>query len=356
MPLKTDELRTQPLGPMPTPAELGSAHPITDDVAERIAESRRQIEKILTGEDERLLVIVGPCSVHDTNAALDYAERLAHVQDLHKDELFIVMRTYFEKPRTEGGWKGFLNDPDLDGSHKIEEGLSRARRLLIDLAKKNIPVAMEFLDPNYAAYLEDLVSWGCIGARTCSSQVHRNLASNLKCPIGFKNSIHGKLEPAIFSIKQALSPQVFFAPDSTFKPSIIQSKGNPNAHLVLRGSGERSNYDKASVSEAARLLKKHRIYSQILIDCGHGNSQKNPEAQLEVMAEVMRLKYEKRLPICGLMIESHLEAGFQEVKKGASAKRSITDPCLDIKSVEKAFESSFSLEMLDPLHTTKAVR
>ena len=325
---------------MKTPSELIETYPATTD---GISKARSVISKIIHGLDPRLLVILGPCSIHSEEGALAFAEKIAQLQKEHLDRVFFVMRTYFEKPRTEGGWKGFLNDPTLDGSHKIEEGLSRARRLLIDLAKENVPVAMEFLDPNYAAYLEDLVSWGCIGARTCSSQVHRNLASSLQCPIGFKNSVHGKLEPAIFSIKQALSPQTFFAPDSAFKPSIIQSKGNLNAHLVLRGSDEKPNYDEASVSEAARLLKEHKIYSQILIDCGHGNSQKDPKTQLEVMAEVLRLKCHSRLPICGLMIESHLEAGCQEVKKGARDGQSITDPCLDITSIEKAFEHSFSL-------------
>jgi 3-deoxy-7-phosphoheptulonate synthase len=324
---------------MKTPSEILEILPADEGL---ISKARATISKIIHGLDPRLLVILGPCSIHSESGALHFADKVLKLQKEHVDRAFFVMRAYFEKPRTEGGWKGFLNDPDLDGSYNIEEGLTRARRLLIDLAKKGLPVAMEFLDPNYAAYLEDLVSWGCIGARTCSSQVHRNLASNLKCPIGFKNSIHGKLEPAVFSIKQALAPQTFFAPDTHFKPSVIQSLGNQNAHLVLRGSDERPNYDATSVNAAAQLLKEHGIYSQILIDCGHGNSQKDPKAQLQVMAEVMHLKYEKRLPICGLMIESHLEAGAQEVKNGAQEGLSITDPCLDIATVEKALESCFS--------------
>lgn len=325
---------------MKTPSELLEILPADTS---SISKARLSISKIIHSLDPRLLVILGPCSIHSEKGALAFADRVLKLQEEHREKAFFVMRTYFEKPRTEGGWKGFLNDPDLDGSHRIEEGLLRARRLLIDLADKGVPVAMEFLDPNYAAYLEDLVSWGCIGARTCSSQVHRNLASNLKCPIGFKNSIHGKLEPAIFSIKQALAPQTFFAPDTNFKPSVIQSQGNINAHLVLRGSDGKPNYDEASVTHAAKLLKDHGIYSQILVDCGHGNSQKDPKAQLKVMDEVIHLKYEKRLPICGLMIESHLKEGAQDVKKGAAPEKSITDPCIAIESVEKAFESSFSL-------------
>lgn len=184
MPIKTDELRTQPLGPMPTPAELGSVYPITDDVADRIAQSRRQIEKILTGEDDRILAIVGPCSVHDTEAAIDYATRLANIQDKYKDELFIVMRTYFEKPRTVVGWKGLITDPNLDGSYALEAGLHKARKLLLDINKLGLATATEFLDMITGQYIADLITWGAIGARTTESQIHREMASALSCPVG----------------------------------------------------------------------------------------------------------------------------------------------------------------------------
>ena len=201
MPLKTDELRTQPLGPMPTPAELGTQYPITDEVAEEVDHSRRQIEAILTGRDDRLLVIVGPCSVHDTEAALDYAKRLSHIQTKYKDELFIVMRTYFEKPRTVVGWKGLITDPNLDGTYALETGLGKARKLLLDINKLGLATATEFLDMITGQYIADLISWGAIGARTTESQIHREMASALSCPVGFKNGTNGNVKIAIVAMR-----------------------------------------------------------------------------------------------------------------------------------------------------------
>ena len=318
---------------MHTPDTLKSLLPKKSSFVEDI---RAQIASIIHGKDSRLLLIIGPCSIHSKKAAFAYGKKLKELSKLVEKDALVIMRTYFEKPRTSDGWKGFLNDPDLDNSYNLEKGLLEAREILLTLNEMNVPTAMEFVDPNYALYLEDLVSWGCVGARTCSSQPHRHLAARVCCPMGFKNSIHGNLEPAIFSLSAAAKPQTFFGPNESFLPSIIKASGNANTHLVLRGSDIKPNCDIKSIHKAILLLEEQEISTHILVDCGHGNSQKNPLAQVDVAQNVLKLKRDHNLPICGLMIESHIEEGCQPIEKTPIQDTlSITDPCLSFETVKK---------------------
>ncbi|USD66515.1 3-deoxy-7-phosphoheptulonate synthase [Vibrio sp. SCSIO 43136] len=340
MPLKTDELRTQPLGPMPTPAELGQAHPITEDVANRIAQSRRQIEAILTGEDKRLLVIVGPCSVHDTDAALDYAQRLSAIQDKYKDELFVVMRTYFEKPRTVVGWKGLITDPNLDGSYALETGLNKARKLLLDINKLGLATATEFLDMITGQYIADLITWGAIGARTTESQIHREMASALSCPVGFKNGTNGNVKIAIDAIRAAKAGHYFYSPDKNGRMTVYRTSGNPYGHVILRGGDNGPNFDKASIESACEQLAEFDLPQRLVVDFSHANCQKQHRKQLDVAAEICEQIKSGSTYVAGIMAESFIEEGNQpmadldELKYGCS----ITDPCLSWEHTEQMLE------------------
>ena len=342
MPLKTDELRTQPLGPMPTPAELGSAHPITDEVAQRIAQSRRQIENILTGEDQRLLVIVGPCSVHDTEAAIDYAERLAAIQDQYKDELFIVMRTYFEKPRTVVGWKGLITDPNLDGSYALEAGLNKARKLLLDINKLGLATATEFLDMITGQYIADLITWGAIGARTTESQIHREMASALSCPVGFKNGTNGNVKIAIDAIRASKASHYFYSPDKNGRMTVYRTSGNPYGHVILRGGDKGPNFDSDSVADACAQLSSFDLPQKLVVDFSHANCQKQHRKQLEVAEDICQQIRSGSDAVAGIMAESFILEGNQPMNDITSLTygQSITDPCLSWEH---------TVEMLDML-------
>ncbi|MGD8111827.1 3-deoxy-7-phosphoheptulonate synthase [Vibrio sp. TRT 17S01] len=340
MPLKTDELRTQPLGPMPTPAELGSAHPITEDVAERIAQSRKQIEKILIGQDERLLVIVGPCSVHDPDAALDYAARLAAIQDQYKDELFIVMRTYFEKPRTVVGWKGLITDPNLDGSYALEAGLHKARKLLLDINKLGLATATEFLDMITGQYIADLITWGAIGARTTESQIHREMASALSCPVGFKNGTNGNIKIAIDAIRASKASHYFYSPDKNGRMTVYRTSGNPYGHVILRGGDKGPNFDAESVELACKQLAEFDLPQKLIVDFSHANCQKQHRKQLDVAKDICEQLKSGKSYIAGIMAESFIEEGNQPMDDIDALKygQSITDPCLSWKDTETMLE------------------
>ncbi|WP_367986465.1 3-deoxy-7-phosphoheptulonate synthase [Vibrio sp. NTOU-M3] len=340
MPLKTDELRTQPLGPMPTPAELGSAHPITEDVAERIAQSRKQIEKILIGQDERLLVIVGPCSVHDPDAALDYAARLAAIQDQYKDELFIVMRTYFEKPRTVVGWKGLITDPNLDGSYALEAGLHKARKLLLDINKLGLATATEFLDMITGQYIADLITWGAIGARTTESQIHREMASALSCPVGFKNGTNGNIKIAIDAIRASKASHYFYSPDKNGRMTVYRTSGNPYGHVILRGGDKGPNFDAESVELACKQLAEFDLPQKLIVDFSHANCQKQHRKQLDVAKDICEQLKSGKSYIAGIMAESFIEEGNQPMDDIDALKygQSITDPCLSWKDTEIMLE------------------
>ncbi|MGR4990335.1 3-deoxy-7-phosphoheptulonate synthase [Vibrio sp. WZ-1] len=330
MPIKTDELRTQPLGPMPTPAELGSVYPITDDVADRIAQSRRQIEKILTGEDDRILAIVGPCSVHDTEAAIDYATRLADIQDKYKDELFIVMRTYFEKPRTVVGWKGLITDPNLDGSYALEAGLHKARKLLLDINKLGLATATEFLDMITGQYIADLITWGAIGARTTESQIHREMASALSCPVGFKNGTNGNVKIAIDAIRASKASHYFYSPDKHGRMTVYRTSGNPYGHIILRGGEKGPNFDEASVKQACDALAEFDLPQRLIVDFSHANCQKQHRKQIEVAQDICDQIKSGSTRIAGIMAESFIIEGNQPMTdiNNLTYGQSITDPCL----------------------------
>ncbi|MGY0616137.1 3-deoxy-7-phosphoheptulonate synthase [Vibrio sp. FJH11] len=330
MPIKTDELRTQPLGPMPTPAELGSIYPITDDVADRIANSRRQIEKILTGEDNRLLAIVGPCSVHDTEAAIDYATRLSEIQDKYKDELFIVMRTYFEKPRTVVGWKGLITDPNLDGSYALEAGLHKARKLLLDINKLGLATATEFLDMITGQYIADLITWGAIGARTTESQIHREMASALSCPVGFKNGTNGNVKIAIDAIRASKASHYFYSPDKNGRMTVYRTSGNPYGHIILRGGEKGPNFDEASVKQACDALAEFDLPQRLVVDFSHANCQKQHRKQIDVARDICNQIKSGSTRIAGIMAESFIVEGNQPMTdiNNLTYGQSITDPCL----------------------------
>ena len=330
MPIKTDELRTQPLGPMPTPAELGSEYPITDDVADRIAQSRRQIEKILTGEDKRLLTIVGPCSVHDTEAAIDYATRLSAIQDKYKDELFIVMRTYFEKPRTVVGWKGLITDPNLDGSYALEAGLHKARKLLLDINKLGLATATEFLDMITGQYIADLITWGAIGARTTESQIHREMASALSCPVGFKNGTNGNVKIAIDAIRASKASHYFYSPDKHGRMTVYRTSGNPFGHIILRGGEKGPNFDQASVKQACDALAEFDLPQRLIVDFSHANCQKQHRKQLDVAKDICQQIKSGSTHVAGIMAESFIVEGNQPMTdiNNLTYGQSITDPCL----------------------------
>ncbi|GLQ70761.1 3-deoxy-7-phosphoheptulonate synthase [Vibrio sp. vnigr-6D03] len=342
MPLKTDELRTQPLGPMPTPAELVQAHPLTDDVAERIEQSRRQIEAILAGQDNRLLAIVGPCSVHDTEAALDYARRLSAIQDKYKDELFIVMRTYFEKPRTVVGWKGLITDPNLDGSYALETGLNKARKLLLDINKLGLATATEFLDMITGQYIADLITWGAIGARTTESQIHREMASALSCPVGFKNGTNGNVKIAIDAIRASKASHYFYSPDKNGRMTVYRTSGNPYGHVILRGGDKGPNFDSDSVADACAQLSSFDLPQKLVVDFSHANCQKQHRKQLEVAEDICQQIRSGSDAVAGIMAESFILEGNQPMNDITSLTygQSITDPCLSWEH---------TVEMLDML-------
>lgn len=325
MAMKTDDLRIVKTRPLLSPAILAEEIPLTESSSTRVCAARRAIEAILDGKDPRLLVVVGPCSVHDPKAALDYATRLKPIADRLAPALQIVMRVYFEKPRTVVGWKGLINDPDLDGSYRINKGLRLARQLLADILELGIPAGTEFLDTTFGQFYADLISWGAIGARTAESQIHRELASGLSMPVGIKNRTDGNVQVAVDAIQAARSRHLFPSLTKEGAPAIMETAGNPYAHLVLRGGSETGpNFDACSVASAVRLLRAAELPEVVMIDCSHGNSAKDPARQVEVADAIMT--YLGILPVRALMIESHLVAGRQ--KTALVYGQSITDACL----------------------------
>ena len=329
MRIKTDDLRIREIKEVIPPAQLHEELPMTDRASQTVAQARQAIQRLLRGQGNRLMVISGPCSIHDTEAARDYANRLKDLMVEWTHDLLIIMRVYFEKPRTTVGWKGLINDPGLDGSFRINDGLRIARRLLLDLAEMGVPAGTEFLDPISPQYLADLIAWGAIGARTTESQVHRELASGLSCPIGFKNATDGGLRIAIDALISARHPHHFLGVTKSGRSAILSTTGNPDCHIILRG-GVRPNYDAASVETTAGLLQQAGLESHLVIDCSHANSEKDPGRQLAVCREVARQVGAGDRRILGVMLESHLVAGRQDLIAGQPLTygQSITDACL----------------------------
>jgi len=332
---KTDELRTARIGNLITPASLAAEHPVSAAIADNVTAARKRIARILTGEDPRLLVVIGPCSLHDPKAAREYAERLNRLRSRYEDRLEIVMRAYFEKPRTVVGWKGLISDPDLDGSYDVNRGIGIARQLLIDINALGLPTATEFLDMVIGQFIADLISWGAIGARTTESQIHREMASALSCPVGFKNGTDGNVRIAVDAIRAARASHMFLSPDKQGQMTIYQTSGNPHGHVILRG-GKQPNYQATDVAAAADSLAEFNLPQQLVIDFSHGNCLKQHRRQLDVAADVAEQIKAGSRAVAGVMIESFLEEGNQKVVSGEPLVygQSITDPCLSWQDSE----------------------
>ena len=320
------------LDAMPTPAEVHAAAPITPAAARTVEAGRATLRAILERRDPRPFVVVGPCSIHDPAAALDYAAQLKALAAEVAEQLFIVMRVYFEKPRTSTGWKGYINDPRMDDSFHIEEGITAARRLLVQLAELGLPTGSEALDPLSPQYLADLISWYAIGARTTESQTHREMASGLSTPVGFKNGTDGGLDVAVNAIQSAAHAHSFLGINAEGRTAIIRTRGNAYGHLVLRGGGGRPNYDTVSVKLAERALQKAKLPASIVVDCSHANSLKDPSLQPLVLMDCVHQIKEGSPAIVGMMIESHLHAGNQPIPADLAQLKygvSVTDACID---------------------------
>ena len=335
---ETDDLRIAGINPLISPAVLSYYLPITDTAAELVARSRRETEAIIDGTDDRLLAVVGPCSIHDASAALEYGRRLKELADRHRDDLLVVMRVYFEKPRTTVGWKGLINDPHLDGSFDINRGLRIARELLLELAEMGLPTGTEFLDTISPQYIADLISWGAIGARTTESQVHRELASGLSMPIGFKNGTGGSIQIALDAIRAAREPHHFLSVTKQGVSAIVTTAGNNAGHIILRGSSQGSNYDKDSISSIESRLRNEGLPPHLMVDCSHGNSLKDYHRQPEVAAALCDQLAAGSRAISAIMVESNLVEGSQKLGDDPSALvygQSVTDSCISWPSTEE---------------------
>ena len=349
----TDDQRIQDITVLPPPEHLIRFFPIRGTAIEKlIARTRKTIHQILNGKDDRLLVVIGPCSIHDPAAAVEYARRLKEMRDHYADTLEIVMRVYFEKPRTTVGWKGLINDPYLDGSFRIDEGLRIARQLLIEINRMGLPAASEFLDVISPQYIADLIAWGAIGARTTESQVHRELASGLSAPIGFKNGTDGNIRIATDAIQAAARGHHFLSVHKNGQVAIVQTNGNQDCHVILRG-GKAPNYDAASVAAACAELEAAKLPATLMVDCSHANSSKQHEKQVDVARDIAAQIAAGSRQVFGVMVESHLKAGAQKFTPGKdnvdslNYGQSITDACIDWDS---------SLEVLKTLSDAVAQR
>ena len=326
---RIDDLRIRAVRPLLTPALIQEWLPAPDAAQALVEHSRSAISRVLQGHDDRLVVVVGPCSIHDHAQALDYARRLKAESERHAAELLVVMRVYFEKPRTTVGWKGYINDPHLDGSYAINEGLQMARRLLLDVLALGLPVGTEFLDLLSPQFISDLVSWGAIGARTTESQSHRQLASGLSCPVGFKNGTDGGVKVAADAIVAARAPHAFLGLTKMGQAAVFETRGNDDCHVILRG-GRQPNYAAADVDAACALLRAAGLREQVMIDCSHANSSKQHQRQIAVAQDVAGQVAAGDRRIMGVMIESHLEEGRQDIVPGQPLRHgvSVTDACI----------------------------
>lgn len=331
-----DDLRIVAEKPLSPPLVMKRALPLSEQGALFVQKSRREIADIIHGRDPRLLVVTGPCSIHDPVAAIDYAKRLKQLQLKYSDSLYIVMRVYFEKPRTTVGWKGYINDPHLDDSFDLETGLTRGRELLLQLVEMELPTATEALDPISPQYMSDLISWAAIGARTVESQTHREMASGLSMPVGFKNGTDGNLNIALNALQSAASPHTFIGINQRGEVALVQTAGNPDGHIILRG-GSKPNYDADSIHSAVSALQALNLPTAIVVDCSHGNSNKDHNRQGQVAEAVVAQRQLGNKAIIGLMLESHINAGRQNIVNGKAPLYgvSVTDACIDWQSTEQ---------------------
>jgi 3-deoxy-7-phosphoheptulonate synthase len=321
-----------------SPADLKALMPISEAARKTILNGRETVNNILSRKDQRLIMVIGPCSIHDVDAAMDYAKRLKVLADKVSDSIFIVMRVYFEKPRTTVGWKGLINDPHLNGSFQIEEGLKIGRKLLLDISELGLPTATEALDPISPQYLHDLISWSAIGARTTESQTHREMASGLSCAVGFKNGTDGSLTVAINALQSVSSSHHFLGINDNGQVSVIHTKGNPHGHVVLRGGGGKPNYDSVNIALCEQELRDGKVAENIMVDCSHENSNKNHELQPLVLDNITNQIIDGNRSIIGLMIESNIGAGNQKINEDRSKMEygiSITDKCIDWETTER---------------------
>lgn len=340
--VQTENLNIRAIDHMPSPDEIKSRVPLDEAVAATVVAGRKAFADILDRKDPRLFVVVGPCSIHDPEAGLDYARRLRALADEVPDTLLLAMRVYFEKPRTATGWKGYINDPYMNDSFRIDEGMEKARHFLREVARIGLPIATEALDPIAPQYYGDLISWAAIGARTSESQTHREMASGLSTPVGFKNTTDGDVTAAVNAIVSAANPHSFLGIDMQGQSAIVRTRGNPHGHIVLRG-GERPNYDSVSVSCAEQALAKAGLPRNIVIDCSHGNSWKRPEMQPLVMRDVINQIRDGNRSIVGLMIESNLVAGNQPIPADLSQLKygcSVTDACVGWETTVEMIRSA----------------
>jgi len=336
-----------------TPEQLKAELPLTERAAEVISESRQVIQNILDGKDKRIFAVVGPCSIHDVDAAIDYAKRLKVLAEKLKDDVYIVMRVYFEKPRTTVGWKGLINDPHLNNSFEIQEGLHIGRKLLLDIAELGLPTSTEALDPISPQYMQDVISWSAIGARTTESQTHREMSSGLSSPVGFKNGTDGGLTVATNALESVSNPHRFLGINGQGQVSIIKTTGNQYGHIVLRGGSNGPNYDSVNVKLCEQALEKAGLASNIMIDCSHANSSKDHNRQPLVLDDVASQIAEGNCSIVGLMIESNIGAGNQKISEDKSSLTygvSITDACIDWETTDKSL-SDFAAKVSSALKT-----
>ncbi len=339
---RTDDLRIAGINPLISPAVLAYYLPLNDQASEVVANTRSEAEAILKGEDDRLLAIVGPCSIHDPEAAIEYATKLKSEADRLKDDVLVIMRVYFEKPRTTVGWKGLINDPNLDGSFDINRGLRIARKLLLDLANMGIPTGTEFLDTISPQYIADLISWGAIGARTTESQIHRELASGLSMPVGFKNGTGGSIQIALDAIQSSSNPHHFLSVTKQGVSAIVTTAGNNSCHLIMRGGKSGPNYDADSIKEATTMLKEQGLPESVMVDCSHGNSLKDFRNQPMVAKELSHQISSGSKTVTSVMIESNLVEGNQKLGDDPSALtrgQSVTDACLGWDDTVKVLDT-----------------
>ncbi|MCA9444221.1 MAG: 3-deoxy-7-phosphoheptulonate synthase [Candidatus Omnitrophica bacterium] len=341
---QTYDIHVRSVDPLIPPKELAERLPMTEAANATVADAREIVQNILSGEDKRMLAIVGPCSIHDESMAYEYAERLKKVHDKMKDRVLLVMRVYFEKPRTIMGWKGLINDPHMDGTFDIETGLHLGRKILLRINEMGLPVATEMLEPITPQYIADLVAWASIGARTTESQTHRQMASGLSMPVGYKNATDGNLDIAIQAMTAAQHPHSFLGIDYNGQTCVINTNGNPFGHIILRGGRSGPNYDPASVQEASRLLERSGLNNSIMVDCSHANSNKDHRNQSGVCESVLQQRVNGNENLIGFMLESNLKEGNQPLPKDLSTLKygvSVTDACLGWEQTEKLLDEVY---------------
>ncbi|PLX91092.1 MAG: 3-deoxy-7-phosphoheptulonate synthase [Desulfuromonas sp.] len=335
--VQTNNLNVRKVTPIIAPENLKQVFPLTVEMASNVSDWRARIKSIMRRQDPRLMVVIGPCSIHDPSAAMEYARRLAKLNEKVKDQLFIVMRVYFEKPRTTIGWKGLINDPDLNGTHQISKGLGIARQLFCSITDLKLPIASEMLDPITPQYLADIISWGAIGARTTESQTHREMASGLSFPVGFKNGTDGGLQVAIDAMGAAIHQHSFLGMNYAGRTAIVETAGNPDVHIVLRGGSDGPNYFPENIRRTEELLAKNNLLPSIMVDCSHANSDKDHTRQQIALESVVDQVIDGNSSICSVMIESNLGAGNQKIPADLSQLKygvSITDKCIDWETTE----------------------